>query len=70
MTKLATRRQLSNELRVTTVGTGTCVPRLRRGGPCILLFDVSAPAIPHYLKFLFRDMHIRSYWTCFMNMSL
>ncbi|MDF1553240.1 MAG: MBL fold metallo-hydrolase [Deferrisomatales bacterium] len=23
--------------RVVTVGTGTCVPRLRRGGPCVLL---------------------------------
>ncbi len=28
---------MSGSLRVTTIGTGTCVPRLDRGGPCVLV---------------------------------
>lgn len=28
---------MSETLRVTTIGTGTCVPRLDRGGPCVLV---------------------------------
>lgn len=37
MESLAVAPLLSSGLRVTTVGTGTCVPRLERLGPCVLV---------------------------------
>lgn len=37
MTKVVAPRRGAGAGRLVTVGTGTCVPRLRRGGPCVLL---------------------------------
>lgn len=37
MAKLPSTHDLSSSFRVLTVGTGTCVPRLDRGGPCVLV---------------------------------
>jgi ribonuclease BN (tRNA processing enzyme) len=37
MAKLATAVDLSRSVALTTIGTGTCVPRLERGGACTLL---------------------------------
>ncbi|MEW6489730.1 MAG: MBL fold metallo-hydrolase [Thermodesulfobacteriota bacterium] len=37
MARLTSPPGLSSALEVTTVGTGTCVPRLDRGGPCVLV---------------------------------
>ncbi len=44
MPKLPTGSGVSR-LRVATVGTGTCVPRLERGGPCVLIRTESAVAV-------------------------
>lgn len=37
MRTLAATSEVSRAGRLVAVGTGTCVPRLRRGGPCLLL---------------------------------
>lgn len=47
MARLASPPRLSSAhlLTLTTVGTGTCVPRLDRGGPCVLLRAPGACAV-------------------------